>query len=62
MDSNGVDNKVHTTARVAEILEEYSNQYKPICRGAMNIKGKGEMNTYLIDCETETIDELFGFF
>ena len=52
MDSNGMIDKIHTTERAADILKDNS-EYKPYLRGSMNIKGKGLMNTYLIDCEVE---------
>ena len=62
MDSNGVVNKIHTTEKVAETLKENSHEYQPYCRGPMNIKGKGLMNTYLIDWEPDTVGELFGLY
>ena len=62
MDTNGVVDKIHTTEEVAKILIDLESEYKPYSRGKMNIKGKGELTTYLIDCDNESIEELYGLF
>lgn len=62
MDTNGVVDKIHTTEEAAKILIDLNSEYKPYSRGLMDIKGKGKINTYLIDCDNETIEELFGLF
>ncbi|CAG2119499.1 unnamed protein product [Medioppia subpectinata] len=63
MDTNGLIDRIHTTEEVGKILIELNFPYKPVCRGAMNIKGKGMMSTYLIDSNQKVmIEEYLGFF
>ncbi|CAG2107281.1 unnamed protein product [Medioppia subpectinata] len=63
MDTNGLIDRIHTTEEVGKILIEFNFPYKPVCRGAMNIKGKGMMSTYLIDSNQKVmIEEYLGFF
>jgi class 3 adenylate cyclase len=60
MDSYGVTGKIHITEEVARILIDL-NLFDIHCRGIVEIKGKGELVTYLINCEDETdvIEEAF---
>lgn len=48
MDSFGIRGRIHVTQDVAEILFQ-RNAYRLMCRGKVNIKGKGEMVTYLLN-------------
>jgi class 3 adenylate cyclase len=48
MESNGVPGAIHTTANV---YEQMNHLYKFESRGIINIKGKGNMETYLLRVE-----------
>jgi class 3 adenylate cyclase len=59
MDTTGIPNKIHITEEVANILLEL-NLFNPICRGTVNIKGKGNLQTWTIDCDKDMSGELYG--
>uniref|UniRef100_A0A0N5AAL4 adenylate cyclase n=1 Tax=Syphacia muris TaxID=451379 RepID=A0A0N5AAL4_9BILA len=46
MDSSGIAGKIQVTEEVKRILEQEG--YELECRGAINVKGKGEMVTYFL--------------
>lgn len=48
MDTFGISGRVHITQDVAEIVFR-RNAHRIVCRGKVNIKGKGEMVTYLLN-------------
>jgi len=52
MDTNGVPGQIHITESMAQILMD-CNLFNLYCRGSINIKGKGNVVTYLIDAENE---------
>ena len=60
MDTNGLTEQIHTTEVVANLLNALNYDIKPVCRGPIDIKGKGIINTYLIDTQQEMIDEYYG--
>merc|ERR1719273_2438916 len=47
MDSTGIVGKIQVTQEVAQILK--TKGYILTCRGAISVKGKGEMVTYFLD-------------
>ncbi|CAG2165322.1 unnamed protein product [Oppiella nova] len=60
MDTNGLTEQIHTTEVVANLLNALNYDIKPVCRGPIDIKGKGIIDTYLIDTQQEMIDEYYG--
>ena len=55
MDTFGLLNHIHITEEVARILLE-NNLFNLVCRGLVDIKGKGKLVTYLIDFDTNCLD------
>lgn len=49
MESTGVAGRIHVTTQVKDLLKPYKSVLKIECRGAIPVKGKGEMVTYFID-------------
>ena len=55
MESTGVAGRIHVTKKVADLLKPLSI-LKMECRGAIPVKGKGELVTYFVnDEETEDV-------
>ena len=52
MDTNGISNKIHIPYYVAKILLKH-DYFKPYSRGVQQIKGKGPLETYLIDYDAD---------
>ena len=55
MESTGVAGRIHVTKKVADLLKPLSI-LKIECRGAIHVKGKGELVTYFVDADDETDD------
>ena len=64
MDTNGISNKIHLPYYVAEMLmmnpdydehrsADVVHSFKPYSRGVQEIKGKGMLETYLIDYDSD---------
>jgi len=57
MDTNGITNKIHLPYYVAKALVEHSDTspplFRPYSRGEQQIKGKGMLETYLIDYDPD---------
>lgn len=54
MDTTGIANKIHLPHNVAKVLIEQSNGlFNPVSRGDQEIKGKGMLETYLIDYDPD---------
>ena len=51
MESTGVLNRIQVPQETKEILENYG--YACECRGKINVKGKGEMVTYVVKPKNE---------
>lgn len=47
MESNGVPGSIHVSADMYEVVNDMSDCFDFSCRGPLEIKGKGEMITYL---------------
>ncbi len=54
MESNGVPGLIHLSADMYQTVDRMSNIFDFSCRGQIQIKGKGEMTTYL----AKTLDTL----
>lgn len=48
MDTSGLSGKIHLPGHVAKHLTE-NGLFRPYSRGIQHIKGKGKLETYLID-------------
>jgi class 3 adenylate cyclase len=48
MESNGIENCIQCTERIAKIALLHPKKFSVIERGLINVKGKGEMRVYLI--------------
>jgi hypothetical protein len=59
MDTHGISNKIHITEEVAKILLDLK-LFNPVCRGTMDIKGKGNLQTWTLDCDKDATGELYG--
>lgn len=48
MESNSSPGRIHCSDRSEELLRKQAPEISTKCRGAVNIKGKGEMITYWV--------------
>jgi PAS domain S-box-containing protein len=48
MESNGIENCIQCTERIAKVAMLHPKKFSVIERGLINVKGKGEMRVYLI--------------
>ena len=47
MESNGVPNLIHLSSDIYEVVDHLTNDFEFTCCGKIDVKGKGEMTTYL---------------
>ncbi|CAB9526100.1 activated protein kinase catalytic subunit alpha-1 [Seminavis robusta] len=52
MESTSVANKIHCSERSAKLLRKQDSSAKLICRGNVDIKGKGKMLTFWVDTKS----------